>query len=508
VVNLKADEKEILELFDEARRLKDVARKSLNELDVYLEAAMRFRRAATLSNEVASNDDTEPDDKIQHLVFGQYYSYEEHYCLGGYYYEKHDTRNSAKHLKLSADHLSKALAFIENPPSYLSSKVKNHLKSFLPNWRHFQRYMEIKLLANDARTAWDSGRFIDALDIYRRMAARQKKFIDSPEFKMISPQYQRIAVANFIGSMTNASSAMAATVLGRGKEVGPDGVIELTHDLLIKLVKYTLDAYRLGNAAFDQNPEWDQYRIIAQQGLKNIENFLESNPSARAPLSIAFEDDPDFMKILKITDTGRSNHKAEKIKILLLSANPIKTNLLQLDEEMRAITQKIRAAEHRDLIQIVTAGAVRPDDMLQAMNEHRPHIVQFSGHGSDNDEIFLCDEADRPKPVSKDALVALFDSTRSNVRVVMLNSCYSKAQAEAIVSVVPCAIGMNDTIEDKAALIFAASFYRAIAFGNSVGTAFKQGIAALKLEGIEQDDIPELITCDGVDPSEIYVVKP
>jgi hypothetical protein len=508
VTTLKAEEKEILQLFDEACRLKAVACTSVDDIDMYLEAAVRLRRAAALSNEVANSDETEPDDKIQHLVFGQYYSYEEHYCLGGYYYEKRDTRTSAKHLKLSAEHISSALSQIENIPVSVSHETKNHLESFLPNWRHFQLYMEIKLLANDARASWDSGRFIDALDIYRKMSARQKEFIGSQEFKNVSPQYQRIAVANFIGSMANASSAMAGTVLGRAKEVGQSGARELPFDLLVKLVQYTLDAYRFGNAAFDQNPEWDQYRSVAVQSLKNIQHFLEDNPSARAPLSIAFEDDPDFVKILKLTDTGKSDRKMDKIKILLLSANPEGTGTLSLDEEVRAIKQKIRAAEHRDLIEIETAGAVRPDDLLQAMNEHRPHVVQFSGHGSRSYGIVVCDEDGKPKPVSKDALVALFESTRSNVQVVVLNCCYSREQAEAIVSVVPCAVGMKGSIGDRAALVFAASFYRAIAFKQSVETAFKQGLAALKLEGIDQDDVPELIAQGGTEPSEVFVVDP
>ena len=352
MVSLNAEEKEIHDLYEEACRLKDVARKSLDEINVYLEEAVCFRRAAALSKDVASDSDTTPDDKMQHMVFEQYYAYEEHYCMGVYYYEKHDTRSSAKHFTLSADHLSKSLALVENAPDYLSPKVKSHLKSFLPNWHHFQRYMEIYHLANDARTAWDLGRFIDALDLYRRMAARQKDFIDSPEFKMISLQYQRIAVANFIGSMTNASSAMAAMVLGRGKKVGPDGARELPNDLLTKLIRYTLDAYRLGNAAFDQNPEWDQFRINAQQGLRNIENFLRSNPSARVPLSIAFEDDADFIKILKLTDTSIDKQDLGRVKILLLSANPSGTTALSLDEEMRAITQKVRASPHLPLYQL------------------------------------------------------------------------------------------------------------------------------------------------------------
>jgi len=198
----------------------------------------------------------------------------------------------------------------------------------------------------------------------------------------------------------------------------------------------------------------------------------------------------------------------DKVNILLLSANPIITSVLKLDEEMRAIMQKVRAADHRDLINIVIAGAVRPDDLLQAMNEHRPHVVHFSGHGSETEGIVVCDERGNPKTVSREALVALFESTRSNVQAVLLNSCYSRAQAEAIVSVVPCAVGMKGTIEDEAALAFAASFYRAVAFGHSVGTAFKQGVAALLLEGIEQGDVPELIVQKGMDASEVVVVNP
>jgi hypothetical protein len=198
----------------------------------------------------------------------------------------------------------------------------------------------------------------------------------------------------------------------------------------------------------------------------------------------------------------------DKIKILFLSANPEGTTVLKLDEEMRAIMQKVRAAEHRDMIEIVTAGAVRPDDLLQAMNEHRPHIVQFSGHGNKDEVILVCDDNGDSKPINGEALVALFESTQSNVQVVVLNACYSRGQAEAIVSVVPCAIGMKDKIGDKAARVFAASFYRAIGFGHSVKTAFQQGIAALKLEGIPQSDIPDLLTRHRVNPAKTVLVKP
>src|SRR4028118_634466 len=60
VVSLKPEEKEILELYDEGSRLKDVARKSVDGIDVYLAAGERLRKAAALSADVASSADTEP----------------------------------------------------------------------------------------------------------------------------------------------------------------------------------------------------------------------------------------------------------------------------------------------------------------------------------------------------------------------------------------------------------------------------------------------------------------
>jgi hypothetical protein len=203
--------------------------------------------------------------------------------------------------------------------------------------------------------------------------------------------------------------------------------------------------------------------------------------------------------------------KDSKIKILLLSANPAGTGTLKLDEETREIMAKVRASAHHNIIQIVTAGAVRPDDLLQAMNEHEPHVVHFSGHGSRDEGILVCDETGNAKAIGGDALAALFESTQSNVQVVVLNACYSRPQAEAIATVVPCVIGMKGTIGDRAARAFAASFYSALGFGHSVAVAFKQGLARLKLEGIQvegvlQSDIPNLITRSDVNASEIVPV--
>jgi CHAT domain-containing protein len=189
-----------------------------------------------------------------------------------------------------------------------------------------------------------------------------------------------------------------------------------------------------------------------------------------------------------------------KIKILFLAANPQSTTQLGLDEEIRAITQKIRASDYRDFLELVSVWAVRPDDLLQYLNEHKPYIVHFSGHGSAKGEIILVDNQRQSKPVSASALKALFTTLKDNIQIVVLNACYSRLQAEAITEVIDYVIGMSDAIGDEAAIIFAASFYRAIGFNRTVQEAFDQARTALLLEGIPEEDTPELLVRSGANP--------
>lgn len=197
----------------------------------------------------------------------------------------------------------------------------------------------------------------------------------------------------------------------------------------------------------------------------------------------------------------------DRIKTLFCAANPTGTNPLRLDEEIRAISEKIRASEYRDSMDLISIWAVRPDDLLQSLNEHRPQIIHFSGHGSPKGDIILVDKNGAPKPVSAAAIKELLRVLNDNIRIVVLNACYSRIQATAIMEVVDCVIGMKTAIGDPAAITFAASFYRAIGFGRSIQEAFNQGRVALLLEGIPEADIPELLHRPDINPSDVFVIN-
>ena len=197
----------------------------------------------------------------------------------------------------------------------------------------------------------------------------------------------------------------------------------------------------------------------------------------------------------------------EAITVLFLAANPRDTTRIGLDEEIRLVDHKLRASEHRDAVTLKAAWAVRPDDLLQALNRYRPHVVHFAGHGNE-DEIALQDADGKSRLISTDLLVQLMQLMIDNVRLVVFNTCQSRRHAEAVTAHVDVAIGMNASIDDEAARIFAAQFYSAIGFGRSVQQAFEQAKLELKLEGIQGAAIPELFARPGVDPNQIFLVRP
>lgn len=204
----------------------------------------------------------------------------------------------------------------------------------------------------------------------------------------------------------------------------------------------------------------------------------------------------------------RLRNLPERIVVLFLAANPVDQIQLRLDEEARSITEMIRKSAHRDSVQFETRWAVQPMDVLQAINELNPTVVHFSGHGSDTDEIVFQNPNGTTKLVSMEAIVQTMMATSDSIRLVFFNTCHSHNQAKAVTEHVEAAIGMNTDVGDEAAKVFASQFYSAIGFGFSLQKAFDQAKALVMMEGIPEENTPELFIQDRLNSDEIVIVRP
>ncbi len=188
-------------------------------------------------------------------------------------------------------------------------------------------------------------------------------------------------------------------------------------------------------------------------------------------------------------------------KILFLAANPSDTAHLRLGEEFRDIENGFRGARHRDNFELVHKPEVRVRDLQKSLLNESPQIIHFSGHGEGKEGLVFKDESGQTKLISTEALAGLFKLFANSVECVLLNGCYSEAQAESIFEYIDCVIGMRQAIRNGAAIEFAVSFYNALGAGKSFEFAYHLACNAIQLSAISpsQESKRKLISDDAAD---------
>lgn len=151
-----------------------------------------------------------------------------------------------------------------------------------------------------------------------------------------------------------------------------------------------------------------------------------------------------------------------KHTILFLTANPSGTDRLALDREARAIQVELERSGYREQFEFETRWAAEPLDLLRELRKLKPVVVHYSGHGG-RAGLFFQSADGHAQLVSTAAIAETFGAAGASVKLVVLNACYSEAQAEARLAHVNCVVGMGGSIRDDAARSFAIGFYGGLA---------------------------------------------
>lgn len=196
-----------------------------------------------------------------------------------------------------------------------------------------------------------------------------------------------------------------------------------------------------------------------------------------------------------------------ELTVLFLAANPEDLDRLEQSREYRETRAAVRASEYRDRIDVIPVPAARFADLNAALNEHRPQVVHFSGHGSPTGEISLLTERGLSQAVTPDVLSSLFGLHKDHVRMVVLNACYTTEQAQAIAREIECVIGMLGQIDDDAAVAFATELYGTIGYGKSIGDAFEAAKLRLQVRWHRQHYVPQIIPDDPAKLRELNLLR-
>ncbi len=161
--------------------------------------------------------------------------------------------------------------------------------------------------------------------------------------------------------------------------------------------------------------------------------------------------------------------------ILFLAANPSNTNQLDLKQEVEQVEKELQRLQSREQFVFKQQWATTLEALRHALLDHKPNIIHFSGHGAGQAGIMLENEAGKSQLVDGETLANFLEPFK--IDCVILNACFTALQASAIVQHVDFVIGMNQPIQDMAAIQFAIGFYDALAADESVANAFDLGRA-------------------------------
>lgn len=214
----------------------------------------------------------------------------------------------------------------------------------------------------------------------------------------------------------------------------------------------------------------------------------------------------------------------DKLKVLMLAANPTTTPPLSLAAEARDIQERVDLAERRRQkqggghpaaaqlqpaaqLQIEHRAAARIGDVMREIQLEMPAILHFSGHGASDGSLYLEDSAGQAVELRPEDFCELLHEFSGTVRCVFLNACFTEELAENARRAVDCFIGMSGPIDDTAALTFSSAFYQNLALGSSVGRAFNLARLEMSVLKPRERDIPQLFCRDGIDPAKLMLTS-
>ncbi|MBC8354826.1 MAG: alpha/beta hydrolase [Planctomycetes bacterium] len=183
--------------------------------------------------------------------------------------------------------------------------------------------------------------------------------------------------------------------------------------------------------------------------------------------------------------------------VLVVAANAQGMTTLALEQEAAVIAKQLFVEKPKRDLRVFSRMATGAADLSGLLLAHDPMVVHFAGHGTPEGNLIFADETGGQQIVEAEELGELFQTVGGRVECVTLNSCWSAAQADALLSRgVPCVVGMTSRIDDESATQFSSGFYEALAYGRDYATAVELGRSKIRILGLPDREAPHFVTND------------
>jgi WD40 repeat protein len=187
--------------------------------------------------------------------------------------------------------------------------------------------------------------------------------------------------------------------------------------------------------------------------------------------------------------------------------------LRNLPEEQRQVRGAMAAAVEAGLCEVVERANATVGEMLDVFQDpsyrDRVAVFHFGGHAGDAE--LLLESATGEATVAHAGGLARFLGQQRGLELVFLNGCSSRGQVQGLLDAgVSAVIATSEAIDDEVATEFSARFYKALASGVPIRTAYAEAQGAVQTRrgdlarGTYRSSGPEVVAEDRW-PWDLYV---
>jgi CHAT domain len=162
--------------------------------------------------------------------------------------------------------------------------------------------------------------------------------------------------------------------------------------------------------------------------------------------------------------------------------------LRNLPEELRRVREAMAIAEQAGLCEVVPFPNATVGEVLDAFQETRYHdrvaVFHFGGHAGSG--VLLFESPDGAARASHAGGFARFLGEQRGLALVFLNGCSTRGQVKSLLAAgVPAVVATSQDIPDAVATELSSRFYKALASGVPLRTAFKEAAGAVQTQAGE-----------------------
>lgn len=297
--------------FNEASKLRDIARTSSNKHEYYKKSALKFDEYI---NFIVRTFICVDSDKIELIrMMKEQGEYERDFCFFMYYLESSDYVNAKEYLPKAFAHIKNAIACIEKYESSVVVTDCRGLRHDKKRWTFYLKQFDLysnELKSHESLSQRDYGNAIDycklAIDSVKNLLLIIDDYTD-----VLEPEYIRFVNSLYFTWLSNYSKTLYYAI----STLYSDDEKHISEEMFLKSLKELWNSYLLSEKAFIENPIYEQNKDELEDINSRLKDALLNNTGHWHNIYIYFNDDKEFLKFMKKLDSKLYNNVENNMKL-------------------------------------------------------------------------------------------------------------------------------------------------------------------------------------------------